>query len=296
MDAKLLLGVHWHGFNEWEKIRLDPRLDLADKMNPDVPAKDPRYRQPDRKQCSARAAALMDKLVSMGTGAGGGGGGGAAPEPRRPGGGGTAAPAAKGGKAGVAATGASKGKLPLTPSGGAVGGAGSGAGAGAPKAGNGAKGKAGSGAKGGVTKSGGVTAEDKAKQRRKEIKDMFADDIVTLRKLRLLNDTFEDMDKQVYVKKLKKYLALIGDVIEGRLLKGKRSTRDALRIEFWDFAASFQDNMDGEKMFAYYNKVKAALGQKPAGLQKPKPPQGGSGGTHAAPAAGGPPKKRSKLF
>lgn len=33
-DARLLLGIHFHGFGNWEKIRLDPRLGLARKIAP----------------------------------------------------------------------------------------------------------------------------------------------------------------------------------------------------------------------------------------------------------------------
>ncbi|KAH0466200.1 hypothetical protein IEQ34_006303 [Dendrobium chrysotoxum] len=33
-DARLLLGVHYHGFGNWEKIRLDPKLGLARKIAP----------------------------------------------------------------------------------------------------------------------------------------------------------------------------------------------------------------------------------------------------------------------
>ncbi|KAL5565845.1 hypothetical protein UlMin_029009 [Ulmus minor] len=33
-DARLLLGIHYHGFNNWEKIRLDERLGLTKKIAP----------------------------------------------------------------------------------------------------------------------------------------------------------------------------------------------------------------------------------------------------------------------
>lgn len=33
-DARLLLGIHYHGFGNWEKIRLDPRLGLSRKIAP----------------------------------------------------------------------------------------------------------------------------------------------------------------------------------------------------------------------------------------------------------------------
>lgn len=33
-DARLLLGIHYHGFGNWEKIRLDERLGLTKKIAP----------------------------------------------------------------------------------------------------------------------------------------------------------------------------------------------------------------------------------------------------------------------
>ena len=33
-DARLLLGIHYHGFGNWEKIRLDERLGLMKKIAP----------------------------------------------------------------------------------------------------------------------------------------------------------------------------------------------------------------------------------------------------------------------
>lgn len=33
-DAKLLLGIHYHGFGNWEKIRLDEKLGLTKKIAP----------------------------------------------------------------------------------------------------------------------------------------------------------------------------------------------------------------------------------------------------------------------
>lgn len=33
-DARLLLGIHYHGFGNWEKIRLDEKLGLTKKIAP----------------------------------------------------------------------------------------------------------------------------------------------------------------------------------------------------------------------------------------------------------------------
>ncbi|KAL5197699.1 hypothetical protein ABZP36_001211 [Zizania latifolia] len=33
-DARLMLGIHWYGYGNWEKIRLDPKLSLTTKIAP----------------------------------------------------------------------------------------------------------------------------------------------------------------------------------------------------------------------------------------------------------------------
>eukprot|EP00245_Coleochaete_scutata_P008978 TRINITY_DN2859_c0_g4_i2.p1 TRINITY_DN2859_c0_g4~~TRINITY_DN2859_c0_g4_i2.p1 ORF type:complete len:1231 (-),score=311.18 TRINITY_DN2859_c0_g4_i2:118-3264(-) len=63
-DAHLLLGVRWHGFGNWEKIRLDERLKLKHKIAPPgASAGDTAL--PRAPQLEVRANALLHKELEM---------------------------------------------------------------------------------------------------------------------------------------------------------------------------------------------------------------------------------------
>lgn len=59
-DARLLLGVHYHGFGNWEKIRLDPTLGLTRKIAP-VTLGDRETFLPRAPNLDNRASALLQK-------------------------------------------------------------------------------------------------------------------------------------------------------------------------------------------------------------------------------------------
>ncbi|XP_075945167.1 chromodomain-helicase-DNA-binding protein 2 isoform X2 [Anarhichas minor] len=56
-DVQLLLGIYEHGFGNWDLIKTDPDLKLADKILPDDPSK-----KPQAKQLQARAEHLLKLL------------------------------------------------------------------------------------------------------------------------------------------------------------------------------------------------------------------------------------------
>uniref|UniRef100_A0A673CE79 Chromodomain helicase DNA binding protein 2 n=1 Tax=Sphaeramia orbicularis TaxID=375764 RepID=A0A673CE79_9TELE len=56
-DIQLLLGIYEHGFSNWDLIKTDPDLKLADKILPDDPSK-----KPQAKQLQARAEYLLKML------------------------------------------------------------------------------------------------------------------------------------------------------------------------------------------------------------------------------------------
>uniref|UniRef100_A0A3Q3AXZ1 Chromodomain helicase DNA binding protein 2 n=1 Tax=Kryptolebias marmoratus TaxID=37003 RepID=A0A3Q3AXZ1_KRYMA len=56
-DVQLLLGIYEHGFGNWDLIKTDPELKLADKILPDDPNK-----KPQAKQLQARAEYLLKLL------------------------------------------------------------------------------------------------------------------------------------------------------------------------------------------------------------------------------------------
>ncbi|KAF8403596.1 hypothetical protein HHK36_011700 [Tetracentron sinense] len=59
-DARLLLGIHYHGFGNWEKIRLDPELGLAKKIAP-VELSEIETFLPRAPNLDQRASALLRK-------------------------------------------------------------------------------------------------------------------------------------------------------------------------------------------------------------------------------------------
>ncbi|XP_051917069.1 chromodomain-helicase-DNA-binding protein 2 isoform X2 [Hippocampus zosterae] len=56
-DVQLLLGIYEHGFSNWDLIKTDPDLKLAEKILPDDPGK-----KPQAKQLQARAEYLLKLL------------------------------------------------------------------------------------------------------------------------------------------------------------------------------------------------------------------------------------------
>lgn len=61
-DARLLLGVYYHGFGNWEKIRTDTRLCLMEKIAPAGTAA-AETSLPRATHLDARASALLRKVV-----------------------------------------------------------------------------------------------------------------------------------------------------------------------------------------------------------------------------------------
>ncbi|KAJ4756240.1 Chromodomain-helicase-DNA-binding protein 5 [Rhynchospora pubera] len=59
-DARLLLGIHYHGYGNWEKIRMDPRLKLTKKIAP-ATLGDRETFLPRAPNLDNRASALLQK-------------------------------------------------------------------------------------------------------------------------------------------------------------------------------------------------------------------------------------------
>ncbi|KAG0487905.1 hypothetical protein HPP92_006716 [Vanilla planifolia] len=63
-DARLLLGVHYYGFGNWEKIRLDPKLGLARKIAPANLGERETF-LPRAPNLDNRASALLQKFANV---------------------------------------------------------------------------------------------------------------------------------------------------------------------------------------------------------------------------------------
>lgn len=60
-DARLLLGIHYHGFGNWEKVRLDETLGLTKKIAP-VELQHHETFLPRAPQLKERAAQLLEMV------------------------------------------------------------------------------------------------------------------------------------------------------------------------------------------------------------------------------------------
>lgn len=61
-DARLLLGIYYHGYGNWEKIRLDQRLCLTKKIAP-VTLGERETFLPRAPNLDNRASALLQKVM-----------------------------------------------------------------------------------------------------------------------------------------------------------------------------------------------------------------------------------------
>ncbi|XP_039797110.1 protein CHROMATIN REMODELING 5-like isoform X3 [Panicum virgatum] len=61
-DARLMVGIHWYGYGNWEKIRLDPKLGLTTKIAPATLGERETF-LPRAPNLDNRASALLQKEV-----------------------------------------------------------------------------------------------------------------------------------------------------------------------------------------------------------------------------------------
>lgn len=57
-----MVGIHWYGFGNWEKIRLDPKLGLTTKIAPATLAERETF-LPRAPNLDNRAGALLQKVL-----------------------------------------------------------------------------------------------------------------------------------------------------------------------------------------------------------------------------------------
>ncbi|ONM25924.1 Protein CHROMATIN REMODELING 5 [Zea mays] len=62
-DARLMVGIHWYGYGNWEKIRLDPKLGLTTKIAPATLGERETF-LPRAPNLDNRASALLQKYLS----------------------------------------------------------------------------------------------------------------------------------------------------------------------------------------------------------------------------------------
>lgn len=59
-----MVGIHWYGYGNWEKIRLDPKLSLTAKIAPATLGERETF-LPRAPNLDNRASALLQKVICM---------------------------------------------------------------------------------------------------------------------------------------------------------------------------------------------------------------------------------------
>ncbi|XP_068661626.1 protein CHROMATIN REMODELING 5-like isoform X2 [Aristolochia californica] len=241
-DARLLLGVHYHGFGNWEKIRLDATLGLTRKIAPAILGNGETF-LPRAPNLDQRASALLKKEI-----------------------------AAVGGKSSKVKTSRNEAesnlkvlsmrskeaqgrrnirtkKEPLQK-----------------------KRRTESQAKeeGEISES----EQDRYQQFKEEkwrewCSGVMSDKMKTLKRLQKLQTTSEDLPKEEVLFKIRNYLQLLGRRIDEILQEYEEHKRPRMTMRLWNYVSSFS-NLSGERLAQIYSKLKqeqqAAVGVGPSHL------------------------------
>ncbi|PHU01785.1 Protein CHROMATIN REMODELING 5 [Capsicum chinense] len=237
-DARLLLGIHYHGFGNWEKIRLDQKLGLTKKIAP-VELQHHETFLPRAPQLKERASQLLQKEV-----------------------------AAVGGKntslkVGRKASIKQKESLPSTT-------APLGKGKQSKLSSSGLNAKMGRGraAKGQkaeplVKEEGEMSDNEEVYEQFKEVKwmewceDVMVDEEKTLMRLEKLQSTSDDLPKDKVIAKIRNYLQLLGRRIDQIVLEyyPEPHRQERMTVRLWNYVSTFS-NLTGEKLRQIYSKLK----------------------------------------
>lgn len=235
-DARLLLGIHYHGFGNWEKIRLDEKLGLMKKIAP-VELQHHETFLPRAPQLKERASQLLQMEV-----------------------------AAVGGKntslkVGRKASNKQKESLPSTA-------APLGKGKQSKLSSLNVKMGRGRAAKGQkveplVKEEGEMSDNDEVYEQFKEVKwmewceDVMVDEEKTLKRLQRLQTTSADLPKDKVLAKIRNYLQLLGRRIDQIVLEYEKEPhkQERMTVRLWNYVSTFS-NLSGEKLRQIYSKLK----------------------------------------
>lgn len=241
-DARLLLGIHYHGFGNWENIRLDERLGLTKKIAP-VELQHHETFLPRAPNLKERANALLEmELAAVG---------------------------GKNANAKVGRKASKKGReksenilnMPISRF-------------------RDKKGKPGSAKVNFQTskdrfhkpqrveqplmkEEGEMSDNEEVYEQFKEVKwmewceDVMADEIRTLQRLQRLQATSDNLPKEKVLSKIRNYLQLIGRRIDQIVLEHEEELykQDRMTMRLWNYVSTFS-NLSGEKLHQIYSKLK----------------------------------------
>nr|KJB83538.1 hypothetical protein B456_013G252300 [Gossypium raimondii] len=237
-DARLLLGIYYHGFGNWEKIRLDERLGLTKKIAPAELQHHETFlpRAPNLKE---RANALLEMELAAVGGKNAGVKAGRKPskkEKQNPLNVSISRVRDKKGKPGSTKVSFKMGRdkterpqkvEPL------------------------------------VKEEGEMSDNEEVYEQFKEVKwmewceDVMIDEIKTLRRLQRLQTTSADLPKDKVLSKIRNYLQLLGRRIDQIVLEHEDEPyrQDRMTMRLWNYVSTFS-NLSGERLHQIYSKLK----------------------------------------
>ncbi|XWS73617.1 hypothetical protein CRYUN_Cryun02cG0143900 [Craigia yunnanensis] len=237
-DARLLLGIYYHGFGNWEKIRLDERLGLTKKIAP-VELQHHETFLPRAPNLKERANALVEMEV-----------------------------AAAGGKnAGIKAGRKASKKEKQNPLNISISHARDKKGKpGSPKVSfkiSRDRPERPQKVEPLVKEEGEMSDNEEVYEQFKEVKwmewceDVMIDEIKTLRRLQRLQTTSADLPKDKVLSKIRNYLQLLGRRIDQIVLEHEDELyrQDRMTMRLWNYVSTFS-NLSGERLHQIYSKLK----------------------------------------
>ncbi|KDP35983.1 hypothetical protein JCGZ_08378 [Jatropha curcas] len=237
-DARLLLGIHYHGFGNWEKIRLDERLGLSKKI---APAELQHHETflPRAPNLRDRANALLEMEITAVGGKNANAKGGRKASKKQkdnvlnvP----VSRSRVKKGKPGPAIVGFQNSRnRPQKPQ----------------KAEQLAK------------EEGEMSDNEELCEQFKEVKwmewceEVMVDQIKTLRRLQRLQTTSADLPKEKVLSKIRNYLQLLGRRIDQIVVEYEEELyrQDRMTTRLWNYVSTFS-NLSGERLHQIYSKLK----------------------------------------
>lgn len=237
-DARLLLGVHYHGFGNWEKIRLDEKLGLAKKIAP-VELQHHETFLPRAPNLNERASQLLEmELGAVGAK------NSSAKTNRKA--------LSKNDEAGLniynSRSKRRQGKNTVQVS----------------SRGRPLKGRI---VEPLVKEEGEMSDNEEVYEQFKEVKwmewceDVLVDEEKTLRRLQRLQTTSAELPKEQVLAKIRKYLQLLGRRIDQIVLENAKEPhrQERMTTRLWNYVSSFS-NLSGERLKQIYSKLKLEQG------------------------------------
>ncbi|KAJ9542713.1 hypothetical protein OSB04_029219 [Centaurea solstitialis] len=241
-DARLLLGIHYHGFGNWEKIRLDEKLGLLKKIAP-VELQHHETFLPRAPQLKERASQLLEmELVAVGGKTSGTKGGRKGSKKQKdhllPN---ISVPRNKGGRQWKDGSPDNvkvpRGKLKLT--------------------------RAQKKNEPLMKEEGEMSDTEEVYEQFKEVKwmewceDVLTDERKTLERLHKLQTTSADLPKEKVLSRIRNYLQLLGRRIDQIVIdhEDDPSKQERMTTRLWNYVSTFS-NLSGGKLHQIYSKLK----------------------------------------